>query len=224
MRIWDLNPGYLNRQSLLGEHRELHGIVSIIENNKKGYSKHPETLRWIKYGWAIRQRHQLLKAEMELRGYQDKSPVTLRANPNIWPEVFIDSPYRQIQIVKKKYEFLEYGRIPLPNNVQELWAQHKYSVMARDIASYKRIGKLVSANTSPELFESISLELTFLLRKAPDPKLITNALAHMWGYVSEFYAKDKASIINSNQKMLNLTQDLAKKHRVSYLFKFHRFK
>jgi len=23
MRVWDINPGYLNRQSLLGEHREL---------------------------------------------------------------------------------------------------------------------------------------------------------------------------------------------------------
>jgi len=30
MRLWDINPGYLNRQSLLGEHRELHGIVSIL--------------------------------------------------------------------------------------------------------------------------------------------------------------------------------------------------
>ena len=34
MRIWDVNPGYLNRQSLLGEHRELHAIFSIIKNNK----------------------------------------------------------------------------------------------------------------------------------------------------------------------------------------------
>ena len=31
MRIWDVNPGYLNRQSLLGEHRELHGIYIILK-------------------------------------------------------------------------------------------------------------------------------------------------------------------------------------------------
>nr|WP_320015958.1 pyrimidine dimer DNA glycosylase/endonuclease V [uncultured Desulfobacter sp.] len=37
MRIWDLHPGYLNRRSLLGEHRELHGMASIIVNGKKGY-------------------------------------------------------------------------------------------------------------------------------------------------------------------------------------------
>lgn len=60
MRIWDINPGYLNRQSLLGEHRELHGVVSIIVNNKKGYSRHPETIRWVGFGWSLWMRHQLL--------------------------------------------------------------------------------------------------------------------------------------------------------------------
>ncbi|MGB0468223.1 MAG: pyrimidine dimer DNA glycosylase/endonuclease V [Pontibacterium sp.] len=35
MRIWDIDPGYLNRQSLLGKHRELHGMVSIIAHNKR---------------------------------------------------------------------------------------------------------------------------------------------------------------------------------------------
>lgn len=92
MRIWDVDPGYLNRQSLLGEHRELHGIVSIISNNKKGYSKHPETLRWVGYGWALKQRHKLLVAEMNLRGYNDQSPVLLRSKPEAWPENYIDPP------------------------------------------------------------------------------------------------------------------------------------
>lgn len=36
MRIWDINPGYLNRQSLLGDHRELHGIVSIQQRARDG--------------------------------------------------------------------------------------------------------------------------------------------------------------------------------------------
>lgn len=80
MRIWDLHPGYLNRQSLLGEHRELHGMVSIIVNNKKGYSRHPETLRWMDFGWALNKRHQFLAAEMALRGYNDKSPVRTSYN------------------------------------------------------------------------------------------------------------------------------------------------
>ncbi len=131
MRIWDVNPGYLNRQSLLGEHRELHAIVSIIKNNKKGYSRHPETLRWIGFGWALSQRHRLLAAEMNLRGYVDRTPVLLKTQRQKWPEVFVDLPVTQLSILAEKYKDKEQGRIPLPKNVQQLWAQHKYSVMAQ---------------------------------------------------------------------------------------------
>ncbi len=84
MRIWDVQPGYLNRHSLLGEHRELHAMVSIIGNGKKGYARHPETLRWRGYGWALRQRHRMLAEEMALRGYRDKSPVRLRSWAGLW--------------------------------------------------------------------------------------------------------------------------------------------
>ena len=112
MRIWDLNPGYLNRQSLLGEHRELHGLVSIIKYNKKGYSKHPETLRWIGLGWALKQRHKLLVAEMNLRGYTDRSPVLLRSKPGTWPEIYIDEPAKQISILKKSINILSLDEYP----------------------------------------------------------------------------------------------------------------
>jgi len=103
MRIWDVNPGYLNRQSLLGEHRELHAIVSIIKHNKKGYSRHPETLRWIGFGWALSQRHRLLATEMNLRGYVDRSPVLLKSHKQKWPDVFVDQPAIQLTILSEKY-------------------------------------------------------------------------------------------------------------------------
>ncbi len=95
MRIWDIHPGYLNRQSLLGEHRELHGIVSIIVNRKKGYSRHPETIRWAGYGWALKIRHKLLAAEMSLRNFKEKSPVLTRTNEGVWPKIYIDEPSRR---------------------------------------------------------------------------------------------------------------------------------
>jgi hypothetical protein len=68
MRIWDIHPGYLNRNSLLGEHRELHALVSICVHGKKGYAHHPETLRWREFLHALALRHDILVAEMELRG------------------------------------------------------------------------------------------------------------------------------------------------------------
>ena len=145
VRVWDVNPGYLNRQSLLGEHRELHAIVSIIKHNKKGYSRHPETLRWKGFGWALSQRHRLLAAEMNLRSYVDRTPVLLKTQRLKWPEIFVDPPVTQLSILAEKYKNKEQGRIPLPKNVQQLWAQHKYSVMARDNTEYKRIGRWVAS-------------------------------------------------------------------------------
>ena len=186
MRIWDISPGYLNRQSLLGEHRELHGIVSIIVNKKKGYSNHPETVRWVGYGWALKQRHRQLAAEISLRGFAEKSPVATRTSIGVWPERYIDEPYRQFQILDIKYLDKEQGRIPLPKNVQELWSHHKYSVLARDASLYKKIGRAVSKKGACHDFSEYAKVVTEQLRKPPPIGGLKNALQHMWGHVSDY--------------------------------------
>ena len=218
MRIWDLNPGYLNRQSLLGEHRELHGLVSIIKHNKKGYSKHPETLRWIGFGWALKQRHKLLVSEMKLRGYTDKSPVLLRSKPEAWPETYVDEPDQQIYILKNKYKYLESGRITLPINTQDFWAHHKYSVMARDIAAYKDIGKWVTSKSGSKDMRNVAIELTSILRIAPEPRLIENTLLHMWGYVAKYDTiSGKEFSLLSMKLLLRKIQKLSLANNVKYL-------
>ena len=185
MRVWDINPGYLNRQSLLGEHRELHGIVAITTQKKKGYAKHPETLRWSGYGWALKQRHRLLAAEMTLRGYTEKSPVLTRSRKDQWPSVYIDSPFRQFQLLAEKYKGKEPGRIPLPDNAQVLWRQHKYSILARNPGIYKTIGRQVAGKKPSADFSALADRLTDLLRTRPSEGGIRNALQHMWGHVRE---------------------------------------
>jgi hypothetical protein len=185
MRIWDIHPGYLNRQSLLGEHRELHAIVSIIVNHKKGYAHHPETLRWAQCGWALSIRHQLLAAEMALRGYTDRSPVALASNAGIWPSTYVDAPGQQFNLLLGKYQDKDQGRIPLPFTTQQLWSQHKYSVLARDVNTYQRLGKSVSSMTDRQGFSEIAELLTEYLRQPPTQGGIRNALHHMWGYVSQ---------------------------------------
>ena len=218
MRIWDINPGYLNRQSLLGEHRELHGIVSILVNGRKGYSRHPETLRWVGYGWALRKRHQMLAAEMSLRGFTDKTPVLIRSGRGFWPDVYIDEPGRQFQLLEIKYENREQGRIPLPENAQQLWRHHKYSVLARDIERYKIIGREVSAMKSGDDFSELAKLLTELLRKQPSAGGIRNALLHMWGYVSENYSRSKRDVDSwSLPRLFNEMQRLALTGKESYL-------
>lgn len=209
MRIWDIHPGYLNRQSLLGEHRELHGIVSILTNGKKGYSRHPETLRWVGYGWALKQRHALLVAEMALRGYSHQSPVVVHRNGDQWPKVFVDEPWLQMQLVATKYKNKEPGRIRLPKNAQQLWSQHKYSIMARDISLYQSIGKEVSGESSRGAFQELINTLTIQMRRRPSVGGIRNALQHMWGHISE-RSKYRAEIDKwSLQRLLNEIQHQA---------------
>ena len=185
MRIWDINPGYLNRQSLLGEHRELHAIISIIVNRKKGYSKHPETVRWVGYGWALRQRHRIMVAEMSLRGFTDRSPVVTRAKKDVWPGTYIDEPFRQFQILEAKYRNKAQGRIPLPKNAQQLWSHHKYSVLARDVNLYTKLGRDVSGMKPHHDFSELAKVVTEVLRKPPSIGGLRNALQHMWGHVSD---------------------------------------
>jgi len=75
MRIWDIPPEKLCRQHLLGEHRELHAIWVILTQKKRGYAKHPETIRWRGKLKALYLRHQGLVQEMKKRGYQHGSPL-----------------------------------------------------------------------------------------------------------------------------------------------------
>ena len=182
MRIWDVHPGYLDRQRLLGEHRELHGVVAIETRGLKGYAAHPETKRWRGLGWALAQRHRLLAAEMAFRGYRDRTPVRLRRAPGCWPATFVDTPAAQFALLAQKYAGERAGRIPLPRSPQELWAQHKYSVMARSQTGYRDLGRRVSGMRRTAMDE-LAAELVHWLRQPPVPGELRNALQHMWGYV-----------------------------------------
>ena len=75
MRIWDIPPSKLCTKHLLGEHRELHAIWNILIQNKSGYSRHPETLRWKGKLAALYQRHEELVNEMISRNYIHKTEL-----------------------------------------------------------------------------------------------------------------------------------------------------
>jgi hypothetical protein len=103
MRIWDLRPKLLCRQHLLGEHRELHAIWTVLTRERKGYSRHPETLRWKGRLRALYRRHEALVLEMTRRGYQHHSPLDpRRASGSARQTVYVDPPARQRAILKKK--------------------------------------------------------------------------------------------------------------------------
>ncbi len=103
MRIWDISPKKLCRNHLLGEHRELHAIWSVITNNKKGYARHPETLRWKNKLAALYIRHEALVREMAGRGYRHNSVLNRKlATGSREQDVFVDSPKEQRRILRTK--------------------------------------------------------------------------------------------------------------------------
>jgi hypothetical protein len=214
MRIWDVNPGYLNRQSLLGEHREIHGLFSVVFSGKKGYSRHPETLRWYGRLSALKRRHDLLVSEMLLRGYNHFSPMEECSDDVIQSE-FVDSPSRQFEILVEKYKDKEPGRIPLPVNCQQLWAQHKYSVLSRDPELYKKLGPLVARDNSKAHFDRLSGEFVQLLQHPPEPGRLLNGLLHMWGYVSSYEVLPQPE--GELMPLLEAIRRLSREHDITYL-------
>ncbi len=103
MRIWDLPPSLLCRQHLLGEHRELHALWTILTQGKSGYARHPETLRWRGKLSALYQRHEALVAEMHRRGYHHASPLdaSLATGETVQHD-YVDSPAQQRCILVDK--------------------------------------------------------------------------------------------------------------------------
>jgi hypothetical protein len=87
----------------LAEHRELHAVWKIITDNKKGYSKHPETLRWKGKLKALYLRHEKLVKELKRRGYNHRSPLAKElAKGKSRQDVFVDIPKDQIKILRNK--------------------------------------------------------------------------------------------------------------------------
>lgn len=103
MRIWDIGPHELCRKHLLGEHRELHAIWTIVTENRKGYANHPETKRWVGKLKALFIRHHMLVIEMERRGYSHKSPLdeSLATGVSV-QNTLIDSIQAQRVLLRKK--------------------------------------------------------------------------------------------------------------------------
>lgn len=72
MRMWMINPKFLCRYHLLGEHKELHMLVGALNKGKnlKGYfDKNQIAIHY------IIPRHEELVKEFIRRGYNHKSPL-----------------------------------------------------------------------------------------------------------------------------------------------------
>ncbi|MDH4226313.1 MAG: pyrimidine dimer DNA glycosylase/endonuclease V [Deltaproteobacteria bacterium] len=103
MRIWDIHPRRLCRAHLLGEHAELHAIWSVLVNGKKGYSRHPEVLRWKGKLLALYNVHERIVTEMLRRGFKHASPLDKRlARGRAVQKARVDTLKAQLENLAKK--------------------------------------------------------------------------------------------------------------------------
>lgn len=103
MRIWDLPPEILCRNHLLGEHRELHAVWSILTESKRGYANHPEVLRWRGKLRALYQRHEALVKEMTCRGYRHQSPLdVILATGEAEQKEYTTTPRKQMKLLRER--------------------------------------------------------------------------------------------------------------------------
>lgn len=103
MRIWDIPVSDLCTKHLLGEHRELHAIWSILTQDKKGYRSHPETMRWEGKLKALYARHAEEVTEMTLRGYAHRSGLDENlASGSSVQDTYVHTLDEQKELLKKK--------------------------------------------------------------------------------------------------------------------------
>lgn len=79
MRMWDIEPSRMCRQHLLGEHVELHMIVSI----NKGKNMEGFYTKGLVDTDQLVSRHETLVAEMKVRGMKHLSPMPAFVNPHL---------------------------------------------------------------------------------------------------------------------------------------------
>ena len=104
MRVWDIPVTYLCDKHLLAQHVEIHTIYNVISQDKKGYSKHPETLRWVDRLPELKLMHSFTVYEMKRRNYNHKSPIDDQLSEDLSSMRFgaVDPIWRQIHNIYRK--------------------------------------------------------------------------------------------------------------------------
>lgn len=222
MRVWDVHPGYLSRQSLLGQHVEIHAIFSVLCGRRKGYSRHPETLRWESHLDSLAACHDLTVKEMALRGHNHASPIKvdeITRERNSEKLQYVDKPARQFDLLQLKYlQKRQCGRIPLPNNGSAFWSHYKYSVMGRGYRYYQEIKQFLNQHKDDPIGQSDELieQILFYMKKVPTEKSLLNVTDHLWGYFMQVSSAAEHEIFSELKNpcvQLDYLYSLAQKYK-----------
>jgi len=225
LRVWDIHPGYLSGQSLLGQHAEIHALYAVIVGKKKGYASHPETLRWKEYPGLLKKAHELTVREMALRSFKHASPLDEGPDPVVGSAGYVDTPVDQFSILQRKYcQKNSRGRIPLPKNIYEYWAHHKYSVMARGYNHYREIQSVLGSEEQCSLPETAYLieKVAAVMQMPVTVPALANVIDHLWGYFKQEASEvEKKIYLERSHEQMDLLLhnffELAVKYNCRYL-------
>lgn len=86
VRIWCLPTELLDKKHLVAEHFELHCIFNVLTKKLKGFSKHPQTLRFKNKEGMLLDRHSQQIKEFKKRRYHHNSPLYtwIKSEPYIY--------------------------------------------------------------------------------------------------------------------------------------------
>jgi len=182
-----IHPGYLGNESLLNEYRLLRAATTTEFRETEPEKELSIIRQWRDHSSAAGIRFQWLAAELDFRGVTRKLPEMQMQGlrkPHRWPQS-IARPALQLDAISENRDDIKTARIAFPKNAQQAWAQHKYSIMARDNELYRELGPRVAATKTESGFADVMDDLTYALRIIPGEGGIRNAAQHMWGHVSD---------------------------------------
>ena len=207
--LWDIDAGYLSSLQLNDALKSLNGLLGV----DKAAPGAALPARWRGHRDALVIRCNQVLAEMALRQLPVVSPLPMPEEAVLWPVSYSASPSAQLAEIRECNGRGQRGRISAPQSEHELWAQYKYSVLARNHEAYRHFGQLVAARGITR--DELVLELVASTHVAPTLGGLRNAVYHMWGYVSAHSSR------NPNQSdlatLMTEIQQLAAAHKVTYL-------
>lgn len=103
VRIWRVPVAEFDRQHLLGEHAELHCIVGALQGKYKGFSHHPETLRFKGRLEELYFRHGEQVQEMRKRGYSHNSFLPESNKPFTYTDAEYKKDHAELMKRQKKH-------------------------------------------------------------------------------------------------------------------------
>ena len=108
--MWNINPRFMCRKHLLGEHVEMHMFIGTLRKAKKRHGKDAMARRRAVAGYIekglvelhnIEKRHAELVKEMKRRGFRHKSEITQEDMRFVWKEGKVDEMTNRVELARR---------------------------------------------------------------------------------------------------------------------------